>query len=135
MIDIENQVFNLIALKVRSEHGSDLFVAGEYVRVPASFPAVTIEERANSVYVRSQDSGSLENHARVMYEINVYSNKTVGKKRQCKDILSTIDDEFKSLGFTREMSNSILNLEDATIYRMVARYTAVVSKDHRIYRR
>lgn len=135
MIDIENIVFNQLATALRAAYGQTFFVAGEYVRAPASLPAVTIEEKANSVYRRSQDSSGDENHARIMYEVNVYSNKPVGKKAQCKEILSLIDNEFRALGFIREMRNSIPNLEDATIYRLVARYTAVVSKDNKIYRR
>jgi len=39
------------------------------------------------------------------------------------------------LGFTRTLKESIPNLENATIYRMIGRYTAVVSADERIYRR
>ena len=36
---------------------------------------------------------------------------------------------------SQEFKEPIPNLEDATIYRMVGRYTAVVSTDKEIYRR
>lgn len=134
MIDIENEVFSRIATRLRNEF-NPISVYGEYVKSPASFPAVSIEEKANSVYQRTQDGANVENHALVMYEVNVYSNTQVGKKSQCKAIFKVIDDEFKQMGFTRTLSESIPNLENATIYRMIGRYSAVVSVDKLIYRR
>ncbi len=134
MIDIENEVYNRIAEQLKNEFNS-ISIYGEFVKSPASFPAVMIEEKANSSYQRTQDSGNLENHASLMYEVNVYSNKKVGKKSECKAIFKVIDDEFASMGFTRILKEPIPNIEDATIYRMVGRYTAVVSTDKVIYRR
>ena len=134
MIDIENEVFDRIATRLREEF-NPISVYGEYIKSPAVFPAVIIEERGNSAHERTQDSGSVENHARLMYEVNVYSNKQAGKKSECKSIFKVIDDEFAAMGFTRILKEPIPNIEDATIYRMVGRYTAVVSTDKVIYRR
>ena len=134
MIDIENEVFNRIATRLR-EKFNPISVYGEYIKSPAVFPAVIIEERGNSVYERTQDSGSVENHVRLMYEVNVYSNKQSGKKSECKSIFKVIDEEFASMGFTRTLKEPIANLEDATIYRMIGRYTAVVAVGGIIFRR
>ena len=38
------------------------------------------------------------------------------------------------MGFTRIFMNPVPNLESATVYRLVARYRAVVSKEKVIYR-
>jgi hypothetical protein len=134
MIDIENQIFGKISTALRAEF-DPIFVSGELVKAPATFPAVYIEEKANSAYQRTQDSGSLENHVSLMYEINVYSNKQVGKKSECKAIFAVIDNEFQKIGFTRIMKEPVANLEDGTIYRMIGRYTAVVSVGGIIFRR
>jgi len=134
VIDIENEVFNRIATRLR-EKFNPISVYGEYIKSPAVFPAVIIEERGNSVYERTQDSGSVENHVRLMYEVNVYSNKQSGKKSECKSIFKVIDEEFASMGFTRTLKEPIANLEDATIYRMIGRYTAVVAVGGIIFRR
>lgn len=134
MIDIENEVFNTIATVLRKEYGP-ISVYGEYVKSPATFPTVMIEERSNSALEKTQDSGNVENHVSVMYEVNVYSNKTSGKKSECKAIFATLDAEFNKLGFTRITKEPIANLDDATIYRMIGRYTAVVSIGKIIYRR
>lgn len=134
MIDIETEVFNAVSTKVREKH-PQIFMTGEYVKSPSDFPCVSLIEADNQVYRKSQTTESMENHAVVLYELNVYSNKKKGKKSECKEIVSLIDKELVALGFTRIMLNPIPNEEDATIYRMVGRYNAVVSKNNVIYRR
>lgn len=134
MIDIENEMFNIIAQKVR-EKWPTAFVTGEYVHAPSSFPCVSFVEASNTPYRRTQSTDSLENHASVMYEVDVYSNKKTGKKTECKEIASVIDETMMALGFDRVMLNPIPNREDATIYRIASRYRAVVSKDNKVYRR
>ena len=134
MIDIEKDIFNTVSTKVRDEI-PDIFMTGEYVKSPPSFPASSLVEMDNSAYTSTQTSTETENHVDVMYEVNVYSNKQVGKKSECKKIISLIDKEMAVLGFTRTMLQPIPNMDDATIYRMIARYKAVISKDKVIFRR
>ena len=134
MIDIENELFTKVATALRAQF-SGIFVTGEYVKAPSSFPCVMFVEMDNTPYRRTQTQADMENHATVMYEVNVYSNKTKGKKTECKAIIKVIDDMMLSLGFDRPFLNPIPNLEDATIYRMTARYIAIVSKDKVVYRR
>ena len=134
MIDCENEIFSKIAESVRAAYPT-VFMSGEYVRTPSKFPFVSLIEMSNTAYDRTQTNGNLENHVSVMYEVNVYSNKQSGKKRECKAIAALIDNEFAALGFTRSMLQPIPNMDDATIYRMTGRYTAVISKDKIVYRR
>ena len=134
MIDIEHELFTKVATALRAQF-SGIFVTGEYVKAPSSFPCVMFVEMDNTPYRRTQTQADMENHATVMYEVNVYSNKTKGKKTECKAIIKVIDDMMLSLGFDRPFLNPIPNLEDATIYRMTARYIAIVSKDKVVYRR
>ena len=134
MINVENEIFDRVAKSVRDAYPS-VFISGEYVRTPSKFPFVSLIEMSNTAYDKTQSSGGLENHASVMYEVNVYSNKKSGKKSECKAIAALIDNELATLGFSRTMLQPIPNMDDATIYRMTGRYTAVISKDKVIYRR
>ena len=134
MIDIENEIFQRLATIVRNKYPK-IFMTGEYVKAPPSFPCISIIEMDNQVLRSTRDSSNIENHVQVLYEVNVYSNKTSGKKSECKVILAIIDSEMGELGFTRTMMNPIPNEENATIYRVVARYRAIISKDKTIYRR
>lgn len=134
MINVENEIFDRVSTSVR-ERFPNANMTGEYVKSPSSFPHISLEEQDNSVFTNTQTSTEYENHVVLMYEVNVYSNKTRGKKTECKEIISLIDNEMLSLGFTRTMLQPIPNMDDATIYRLIARYTAIISKDNMIYRR
>lgn len=134
MIDIENELFTKVATALRAEYPK-IFVTGEYVKAPPSFPCVMFVEMDNTPYRRTQTDVDMENHVTIMYEVDVFSNKTKGKKAECKAIVKIVDDIMLSLGFDRPFLNPIPNQDDATIYRMKGRYIAVVSKDNVIYRR
>ena len=134
MIDCENEIFTIVANAVRNIY-PNIYIVGEYVKAPSKFPCVSLVEIDNSAYDKTQTSGNLENHARVMYELDVYSNKTSGKKSECKAIASLVDKEMSALGFSRTMLQPIPNLDDATIYRMKGRYMAVISENKIIFRR
>lgn len=134
MIDIESEVFNIVSKATRAKYPK-IYMTGEYVKSPPSFPCVSLIETDNQIYQNTRDSGNIENHAQVLYEVNVYSNKTSGKKAECKAIIAFIDTQMEALGFTRTLMNPVPNEEDATVYRMVARYRAIVSKEKVIYRR
>ena len=131
MIDIENDVFNAVATALRSAH-EGVFVTSEYVQTPPSFPAVSIIESSNRVVQRYRTL-NIENAASVMYECNVYSNKASGKKAEAKAIAQTMDEKFAEIGFTRTLRSQITNFNDASIYRIVCRYEAIIDKDFWIY--
>lgn len=133
MIDIETEVFAYVAERLRSQY-TNIYVASVKKRFPSSFPAVQIVEMSNTVATDTSDSGNNENHADLMYEINVYSNLTSGAKKQAKEIMSFVDDKFNELGFVRQLCEPIDN-GDTSIYRYVARYVGRTSRDKVIYQR
>ena len=89
----------------------------------------------NATFRNTQTAEGKENHVAVMYELNVYSNRTKGKKAECKEIAAFIDEILMGLNFTRTMLEPVPNQDNATIYRMLGRYRAVISKEETIYRR
>lgn len=134
MIDAENVIYTRIATALRAAYPT-IFVTGEIVAAPPSFPAAGIVEMDNSTLAKSQTIEAKENHATLMYQVDVYSNKTSGKKTECKSIITVIDDGFAKMGFTRTFLNPTPNLEDASIYRMTGRYRGIIGQDGRVYRR
>ena len=131
MIDLENDIFDYAAKALRAAH-TGIDVAAEYVEMPAKFPHVSIVEADNRVLERMR-TNSIENAASVMYECNIYSNKASGKKSEAKAIANTLDDVLSGIGFTRTFREQVPNLRDATIYRIVCRYEAVIDKNFVIY--
>ena len=131
MIDLENDIFDYAAKALRAAH-TGIDVAAEYVELPAKFPHVSIVEADNRILERMR-TNNIENAASVMYEVNIYSNKASGKKSEAKAITNTLDDVLSSIGFTRTFREQVPNLRDATIYRIVCRYEAVIDKNFVIY--
>lgn len=128
MIDIENVIFTRLANAIRTEF-SGISVYGEYIETPASFPCVTVVEADNRVLERTRDLSGVEHNARVMYEINVYTNDANGKKAKAKEISNVIDNVMSELLFTRTFRGQTPNI-DRTIYRITLRYIGVVSENH-----
>lgn len=124
MIDIESDIYTAVKNAILAKHGN-VFVSGEYISDKAQFPAVTIMESSNSVLNRMRTI-NIENAVRLMYEINIYSNKAKGKKAECKAIAETIDEAMSDLYFTRTFWQQVPNLYNSSIYRMVGRYEAIV---------
>lgn len=134
MIDLESPLFTEIAEVLRSTY-SGITVYGEYVPAPARFPSVSIVEMDNATFLPTWTNRTIPQYAEVMYEVNVYSNLSKGKKAQAKEIMGTIDTILQTYGFERMTVQPIQNMNDATIYRMVGRYRAVVDDNLMIYRR
>lgn len=134
MIDVETELFSEVEGKVREKY-PDIYMTGEYVKSPSDFPCVSLVEVDNATFRNTQTAEGKENHAAVMWELNVYSNKTKGKKAECKEIIAFIDELLMERNFTRIMLEPVPNQDGATIYRMLGRYRAVASRDHIIFRR
>lgn len=133
MNTIENEVYTKVATALRNQFGEDgIFVTGEYTPTPPSFPCAYISEADN--FNAGYDGSNTEVVTGVMYEVEVYTNKLNGKKAEAKGIMAVIDDVMTGLGFTRTMLQQLPNMNDATIFRLTARYTAAVI-DNTIYRR
>lgn len=131
MFDIESTVFKSINNEIKAKH-SNAVVYSEYHRVPPIFPCVQIILVSALTHKPSGDGDNVENNTVVGFQIDVYT-KGDNKKSSCQNITATIDEKFLSLGFSRTLLTQTTNLEDASIYRITARYDAVISKDYYVY--
>ena len=132
MIDIENELFNIIAVTLREEY-PDIFVSGDDSLTPSSFPCVYIVQRDNPIDMSSSDSGSIERVTIPMFEINVYSNLITGRKKQAKEIMAKICEIMSGLDIERTYCQPTPNA-DASIYRIVGRFNCKTDGKY-IYRR
>ena len=131
MIDVEADVFRTITAALPS----GTVCRSSYQNAPRKFPLVTVEEIGNATQSRFEDSSGDENVSVVSYEVNVFSNAEGAKKKQAKGILSAVDTAMQSLGFERVSCQPTPNLADATIFRITARYRALIDKNKIVYRR
>lgn len=134
MIDIVNEVFDSVAKSVREKHES-VNLLSEYVRRPAEFPAVTVDEIRNTPVDRLEDSSKEERYASVTYRVQVFSNKRNKKKTEAREIFATVDMVMRVMGFRRITYTTTPELYDATMYAITATYEGVISAvDDVIYR-
>lgn len=131
MIDIEAKVF--AAVKAGLPLGTEC--RDTYQCIQKKFPLVTVSEIGNVVQDRFEDSEEIENATLLTYEINAFSNLEGGKKKQAKTLIGAVDSVMAELGFERVYCQPSPNIADATIFRMTARYRAVIDKNEIIYRR
>ena len=134
MTDFESQIFTFLAVPLRDKFPG-IYIAGEYVKSPPKFPAVFISEAENTLFRRSSGSGNPESHAALRYDVDVYSNKTTGKKSEAKAILAEISDLMQSINFQRIAMTPVPNEADSTIFRYHAKFRAVIGSDGTLYRR
>lgn len=123
MIDVESQIYTPIAEALRAQFPG-ILVSGEYVNAPTRFPYVSLVEQDNYTTEAHMDSGDTERFGTLMYEVNVYSDKAGSKKSVCRKIMRFVDDLMYAKNFRRTSLSPVPNLENATIYRLVARYKA-----------
>lgn len=132
MISIWNLVLERILVRLEAEDIRVSYSTEDNPK-PASFPNVSLVESDDYTYTRTVTRKG-EEHAVKMYSINVYSNSEAGRKAEAEKIMGIIDDEMLSIGFVRRSMLPISNMNQATVYRIAARYSGVVSKSGMIYR-
>lgn len=131
MNDVENEVYTRIATVLR-EKFPGINLSGEYVKAPSSFPHVSIVQSDTvTVYMKTTDEKQFD---RLLFEVNIYSDKAVGKKTECKAIAKAIDEVLFPMNFRRMSMTPVPNMEDASIYRIVARYRVTTDGKY-FYRR
>lgn len=133
MIDIESTVFDRVATALGEQFGEIYVASVPLAGAPPELPAVCLWEQSNTAYGNTQTSESRENHAKLMYQCEVYSNLEDGKKEQARELAAAVDEVMEGLGFTRTFGQPVPNLADNTIYRYTTRYEGVVGTDNIIH--
>lgn len=133
MIDIENEVYSRLA-DVLAEKFKGINVTSSYVNALAQFPHVSIVQTDSYPATEFQTNSGNECVSVAMFQIDVYSNKRGGSKSECKNIIHAIDEWLANHNFTRLSLTPVPNMQDATIYRLTARYRVATDGTH-FYRR
>lgn len=122
MIDNEDIVFNTVSEKLRQTY-SGIFITGRKMNdTPPKFPAISITSIGNTLVTRYTTFQQIENVVSEAYEFDVNSNLTVGREKECKEIINSVDEVMSELGFIRNFNEPIDGI-DKTLSRRIARYT------------
>lgn len=140
MIDAETTIYDSIVRKLKEKYSwaANVRFANDYVQSPFSFPFVTLIERENRTHIQTMESSNTEVLAVLDYEVNVYTNSQARRKQEARKIASAVDEELLVLGFRRRTMEQVPNLANASVYRILARYTAHIEEgdnEFTLYRR
>ena len=128
MVDIENYIITRLEEAIHAEYPNAV-VLGDLLEELAEFPTVTVNEIQNETLRRMQDDEPVEHYARVTYEVNIYTNLRYGRKEEAKSILGIIDSVMFPMKFVRRSTRRLPDVDHSrTIYRLYARYSAVVDE-------
>ena len=131
MIDYSNEIFNTVAVSLRSAF-EGIYVKGEFVNIPAKFPCVTIDEIRNIPdYL---DSAQEAKYARVTYRVQVFSNAESGKRGEARKIYDRVDRTMMELGLFCKSYSTTPEVYNSEIYSITATYEGVIGRDGVIYR-
>ena len=121
MTDIFNRLYTPLATQLRTSHPG-IQVTGERIPAPTVFPSVVFIEADSYEDARFVDNSLKENITALMYEVTVFSNKVGGKRSECIEILSEIDDYMKEANARRIARVEGYFDAEARIYMVTARY-------------
>lgn len=131
MINITNELYTLLVHEF-DNYTPQVSFSQTYTNTPSSYPFVSFEEIDNSIYENGSDDMEIENFANVDYEVNIYAKDPL-RKSKADAIANKVDTLMKSKGFIRRTKNPFEDKDGAT-YRIVMRYSGVVSKNKIVYR-
>lgn len=131
MIDFSNEIFNNVAMNLRSLY-TGVQVVGEYVETPAKFPTVTLDETQNTpVHL---DSATENKYARVVYRCQVFCNTESGKRQQAREIFKSLDSMMMNMGLFMKTYTTVPAIYNSEVYSITATYEGVIGVDGTIYR-
>ena len=128
MIDISSKVFDTIFNAVKAEGAyPNADVTTGYDETTAVFPCVVVREADNTPVRNTSTDDCAENHARIQYEVRVYTNDKTTAKTDANRILGIVDTALAGLKFRRIRKNEPLNIS-RTICCQYGLWEVVVSK-------
>ena len=122
MIEIEAKVYSPIATALKAKYPG-IYVTSEPAPTPPKDLVASIVQQDSYSSMRKQDNTLREKFATVMFQVDVYSNQTSGKKSKAKEVMNDIDEMFFEMNFMR-LSLAPIPMEDSGYYRLTARYRA-----------
>ena len=131
-----NEIYDAVSKKIKLER-PDVFTVSSIPESISQLPCISIVRVNSYSDPTGQTSESTETRTNLIYEINVYSNKQVGRHIEAEELASVVDkymcDKKEGLGFIRTSNVQTPNLLDSSIYRLTLRYRGKVGDDNVVY--
>lgn len=133
MVDAEELLFTELLKRLQAKYAwarnGKVGFSNDWMRKPEQLPWVTFCEEDNRTEIRYHDTSNEENAARLTYQVDVWTNREPGRKKDGRRIIKAIDEELLAMGFRRTYLNNDPSLADASLYRYIGRYSTVAEQD------
>ena len=130
MVDKSNEIFSLVANKLREEF-EDITVIGESVDIPSKFPTVTIDEIYNVPV--EEDSREINQYAHVIYRVQVFSTGST-KRSEARKIYKVVDETLQKINLKCKSMSTLPEIYNSKIYQMTSSFEAIIKEDGTIFR-
>lgn len=134
MFEIQREIFTAAATEVLTAYPA-CRITNAFVYAPAQFPCVAIVLSDDGTNASMRDSSKKDNYRDITLTVDVYTNKTDGKKTEAEAIMQIIIDTLYPLNFNMVTCKPMSNINNAQNYRITATFTATVDSNGTIYTR
>lgn len=134
MFEIQREIFTTVANAVLASY-STCRISNSFLYAPSQFPCVAMVFSDDGMTYKMRDSSHADNFRDITATVDVYSNKADGKKTEAESIMQIVIDTLSPLNFNMVSCKPYSNMNNASIYRITATFTATVDKDGNIYTR
>lgn len=134
MFDIQREIFTKVADTVLTSYPT-CRITNSFVYAPAQFPCVAIVMSGDGTTYKMRDSSGADNFRDITLTVDVYSNKTDGKKTEAESIMQIVIDTVFPLNFNMASCKPMSDLNNAQNYRITATFTATVDGSGNLYTR
>ena len=134
MFDFEREIFTTAANAVLATY-STCRILNAFIYAPDKFPCVSIVMSDDGTNTRMRDSSGNDNFRDITITVDVFSNKTDGKKTEAEAIMQIIIDTLFPLNFNMVSCKPASNNNNASYYKLTATFIATVDGNGTIYTR
>lgn len=134
MFNIQKEIFTKVANAVLTSY-STCRITNSFIYAPAQFPCVAIVLSDDGTTYDMRDSSGNDNFRDITIIVDVYSNKTDGKKTEAESIMQIVIDTLFPLNFNMVSCKPFSDINNAQNYRITATFTATVDGSGNIYTR
>lgn len=128
------EIYTVVANSVLAQY-STCRITNAFIYAPPSFPCLCMVLSDDGTSRDMRDSSKVDKFRDITVTVDIYSNKTDGKKTEAESIMQIVIDKLYSLNFDMTSCKPFSDINNASQYRITATFIATVDKDGTIYTR
>lgn len=134
MFEKQREIFTTVANAILADYPT-CRVTNSFVYAPPEFPCVAIVLSDDGTNYGMRDSSKQDNFRDITITVDVYSNKTDGKKTEAETLMQKVQDTLFPLNFKMVSCKPFGNINNATNYRITATFVATIDGEGTLYTR